>query len=355
MKLRSIGAILLKDLRDAGRDGRILVLLLLPIGLAVFYNAVIGDKNELPTTKVAIVDPGNRGVAQQLRRSAGKSVAVKVKRSRDAASARKLVADDKVALAVVVAPVARARPLRAQILVSEDVSPTAQSVVALVPDALTRASGREPPVQPTIQEVPRADPKPYDIVDQRALTVLIMIIVLVTFVAMIVVPIQTAEELETGTFGALRLAATGPEILAAKAVAGFIYGLVGVALTVVVTKLHLADPLLFFGATLALVVSLVGFGLLMGLLVPNSNAINSYAVFLLFPLLGLAVAVFFVEAGTFGTILDLLPFSQAAKLLGNGLSAPAPFDTGPLAWVVIAAWALLGYAILARIASRREI
>jgi hypothetical protein len=111
-----------------------------------------------------------------------------------------------------------------------------------------------------------------------------MIIVFVTFVAMIVVPIQTAEELETGTFGALRLAATGPEILAAK-----------------------------------------------------------------------AVAVFFVEAGIFGTILDLLPFSQAAKLLGNGLSTPAPFDTGPLAWIVIAAWALLGYAILARIASRREI
>jgi hypothetical protein len=92
MRLRSVGAILLKDLRDAGRDGRILVLLLLPIGLAVFYNAVIGDKNELPKTKVAIVDPGNRGVAQQLR----------------------------------------------------------QSVVALVPDALTRASGREPPVQPTV-------------------------------------------------------------------------------------------------------------------------------------------------------------------------------------------------------------
>jgi energy-coupling factor transporter ATP-binding protein EcfA2 len=92
MRLRSVGAILLKDLRDAGRDGRILVLLLLPIGLAVFYNAVIGDKNELPKTKVAIVDPGNRGVAQQLR----------------------------------------------------------QSVVALVPDALTRASGREPPVQSTV-------------------------------------------------------------------------------------------------------------------------------------------------------------------------------------------------------------
>jgi hypothetical protein len=36
MRLHAVGAIVLKDLRDAGRDGRILVLLLLPIGLAVF-------------------------------------------------------------------------------------------------------------------------------------------------------------------------------------------------------------------------------------------------------------------------------------------------------------------------------
>jgi len=31
------------------------------------------------------------------------------------------------------------------------------------------------------------------------------------------------------------------------------------------------------------------------------------------------------------------------------------FDAGPVAWAVIAAWALLGYAILARIASRKEL
>ena len=94
---------------------------------------------------------------------------------------------------------------------------------------------------------------------------------------MMVVPIQTAEELETGTFGALRLAATGPEILAAKALAGYVYGAAGVGLTVVLTGLDVHDPLLFFGAAFALIVSLVGFGLLLGLLVPNANAINTYA------------------------------------------------------------------------------
>ena len=55
------------------------------------------------------------------------------------------------------------------------------------------------------------------------------------------------------------------------------------------------------------------------------------------------------------TILDLLPFSQAAKLLGDGLSAEKPFDAGFASWVVIAVWALVGYVMLARISTRREL
>ena len=135
-----------------------------------------------------------------------------------------------------------------------------------MPDALTRAAGERPAAQMQVSTVAQTDPKPYDIVEQRALTVLIMIVLLVAFVAMMVVPIQTAEELETGTFGALRLAATGPEILAAKAIAGCTYGVAGVAVTALLTRLDIDDPALFFGAALALVVSLVAFGLLLGLL-----------------------------------------------------------------------------------------
>ena len=65
--------------------------------------------------------------------------------------------------------------------------------------------------------------------------------------------------------------------------------------------------------------------------------------------------MFFVESGIFATVLDLLPFSQAAKLLGDGLSADKPFDAGLASWFVIAVWALPGYVILARISTRREL
>ncbi len=354
MNLRRILAILNKDLKDAGRDGRIIVLLLLPIGMALFYNATIEDEDKLPQTKVAVVESGDR-VATQLREAAGKSVEVQVRKADSPSAARKLVAEEDVALAVIVANTAEDDPARALVLVAADATPTAQSVVALVPDALTRAAGRRPTAQAQVRSVAPADQKPAEIVGQRALMVLIVIVLLVGFVAMMVVPIQTAEELETGTFGALRLASTGPEILAAKASAGFLYGAAGIGLTVLLTKLDVAHPLLFFGAALALIVSLVGFGLLLGLLIPNSNAINTYGAFFLIPLVGLAAAVFFVESGIFLTILDLLPFSQAAKLLGDGLSADKPFDAGFVSWFVIAVWALAGYVILARISTRREL
>jgi hypothetical protein len=353
MNLRRVLAILKKDLRAAWRDGRIIVLLLMPIGIALI--PTIGGGDELPTTNVAVVEQGNGSVARELRGAAGKSATIQLTQARDAASARKLVAEGEVELAIVVAPTARGGPARAEVLVAEGARPEAQSVVALVPDALTRAAGRSPAAQTQVRAIPPANQKPIDIVAPRVLSLVFAIVLLVVFVAMMVVPIQTAEELETGTFGALRLAATGPEILAAKASAGYIYGSAGVGLMVLLTNLDVHDPLLFFGATFALVVSLVGFGLLIGLLIPNSNAINTYAGFLVFPFVGLAAAAFFVDSGIFATILDVLPFSQAAKLLGDGLSPQAPFDAGPVAWLVIAAWAVAGYAALVRIAARREI
>ena len=353
MNVRRIVAILLKDLRDAGRDGRIVVLLALPIGMAVFYNATIGDEDKLPETEVAIVESGGGTLARELRAATGKSVMLQVRAAPGLGAARKLVAADDVQLAVVRRE--GAGTPRALVLVGRDASPTTQSVVALVPDALARASGGTPAARTQVVAVAPSAQKPYESLDPRALTVLIIIVMFVAFAAMMVVPMQTAEELETGTYGALRLAATGPEILAAKAVAGLVYSLAGVALTVVLTQLDIHDPLQFFSATLALTVSLVGFGLLLGLLVPSSNTINTYGAFLLFPLVGLAAAAFFVESGLFATLVELLPFSQAARLLGDSVSSATPFDAGAAAWAVIAAWAVAGYTALARIASRREL
>jgi ABC-2 family transporter protein len=349
MSARRILAILTKDLRESWRDGRILVLLLLPIGVGVF--TVLVNQETLPTTSVAVVDQSNGAVTRELRSVAGKSAKVELTRARDAASARRLVAGEDVDVAVVVAP---AGAPRAEILVAANASPAGQSIVELVPIALARAAGQDPPARPPVRVVAAANQKPADIIGPNFAS-LFSIVLFVIFVALMVVPMQTAEEIETGTFGALRLAATGPEILTAKALAGYLYGAVGIGLTVVLTGLEVHDPMLFGGAAFALIVTLVGFGLLLGLLLPNTSAINTYAGFLIAPLVFLAGAVFTVDSGIVGAILDVVPFSQGVKLLADSISSPRPFDAGLFAWLVIGVWALAGYAVLARVASRREL
>jgi ABC-2 type transport system permease protein len=184
---------------------------------------------------------------------------------------------------------------------------------------------------------------------------LFAVVMVVVFVGLMVVPLQTAEELETGTFGALRLAASGPEILMAKALVGYVYAAVAVAITVALTDLPMDDLPQFAAAAAALIVTLVGFGLLLGLLVRNAGALNAYGGVLVVPVLGVAAAVFAVDSGIMRTVLVLLPFSQAVRLLADGISPRPVFDTGVLPWLVILAWTLGGHAVLARVATRREL
>ena len=347
-------AILSKDLRDALRDGRVLVLLLLPIGFAIWFNATAPD-DEAPKVEVAIVDPDGTGIGEELRRTATGSVDVRTRAVGDAEAARLLVATDEVGLAIITSAPTDTGPARARLLMAEDATPTVQGVAAIAPDAVARASGRQPAAAVRVETVEVTEQSPFRALGARTFSVVFALLLLAAFVAVMIVPMMVGEEVEKGTFGALRLAATGPEILLAKALSGLIFAAAGIGITVGVTDLELHDPAQFAGAAFALVVSLIGFGLLIGLLVGNANTINTYGGVLLMPVSAAIVAVFFVEDGVVATVLDVLPFTQAARLLADGVAAPVPFGAGATAWAVVAAWAVLGYILLVRLVTRREV
>jgi ABC-2 type transport system permease protein len=353
-----IWAILAKDLRDAMRDGRVVIVLLLPIAIAIYFAATTDDTEERPRTTVVVVDPGELGVAAALRERTARAVEVRTKTAPDADRARELVDADEAAFAVVVAGrPAGDEPARVEVLLPENATPTAQSVVGAVPDAVTAATGREPPVTVQTRALPvsAADQSPAELIDQRTLMIVISLVMLIAFVSLLVIPIQTAEEIETGTFGALRLAATGTEILAAKALNGLIYGVGGVVLVTVITGLEPTSWPAYVGACLLLLLSMVGFGLLLGLSSGNANQINTYGGFFLVPVIFLAVAVVIVDGGIFDTILTLIPFSAATELMLDATTPERPFDTGILSWLVLAVWTILGLLLVSRIATRREV
>ncbi len=357
MNLRRILAILGKDLKDASRDGRVGILLLLPIVMAVFFNATTPKEGELPNTTVVLVQGGAQGLGTQLKKAAERTADLKIRRAGSEREARDMLDDDRGDFAVIGQGVEEGEPARATVLLPDGAGATATAVVSNVSNAVAAAAGRQPPSQVRVESyaIDAATQKPADVIDRKELTIGILIVTLAGLVALVAVPIQTAEELETGTFGALRLAASGPEIFLAKALAGLVYGVVSLILIVRLTDLSPDEPLLFWGASVGLLVSLVGFGILLGLLSRNATAINTYGTFLLFPIVGAAVGVLFVEDGPLKVLLDVLPFSQATKLLFDGLSPERPFDAGLVSWAVLAAWTVAGYVLLTRIASRREV
>ena len=125
-------------------------------------------------------------------------------------------------------------------------------------------------------------------------------------------------------------------------------------MTIVLTGIHAHDPVRLYGGALGLAISLVGFGLLLGLVSGNANQINTYGGFLVLPVIVAASAVLFVDSGIVRTVLDVLPFSQGARLLFDGVSPEEPFQTGIVAWLVLAAWSIAGFAVLRRVATRRD-
>ena len=71
--------------------------------------------------------------------------------------------------------------------------------------------------------------------------------------------------------------------------------------------------------------------------------------------MAITFAVLFVESPAVKLLFDVLPFSQGARILFDAISPAEPFGTGPVAWAVLAGWCVLGFAVLARVASRREV
>ncbi len=356
MNPRRVLAILDKDARDALRDGRILVALLVPLAVALFSDLTAPDADERPVARVAVVEPARAGVAAALERVTRTSVELERVAAADAGAARRAVGRDDADVGVVVGPVTAGAPPRVDVLLPPGADAAARTVAALVPAAVAAATGRPPVADVRPQLVPvAADAEPAAVLGPTAISLATAILLFVGFVGLLIAPITIAEELETGTFGALRLAATTGEVLAAKVLNGLLLGAAGLVLTLLITGERPDDPVLFFAAALALALSLIGFGLVLGVLSRNANQINTFAGFLLVPVLGAGLAVLFVEGGAGALVLDVLPFSQATRLLLDALAPEDVFGGAALSWLVVLAWTLLGFALLARLVGRREL
>jgi len=361
MHPRIILTIALKDLRDAIRDGRILLALLMPIGLGIVYNVVMPDAQK-PVINVAVASVDATQLPNALRTIAGSSVDLRFNYVTSAAAVTSLVDAKKADVGLVLPAGFDAAVAAGSAPTLTVVQPPGGSTVGAIyissalDGALRSMAGQHAPAVITTQTAQPAHDAASVLTNLGARKYLVLgtLIMLMAMIAIYVLPILLTEEFEKKTADALLMVGTQSDVVAAKVAVGLTYLAVSVPLLLTVARLAPANLPLFAGAVVMLSVTMIGFGLLLGALVRSVSQLNTWSSV---PLLLILMPVFFVALDLpswVQTALAATPGSQGMRLLVDGLTGQAMYGDWLLAFGVIAAWAVAVYAVLIRTLSRRE-
>lgn len=360
MKLRNVLTIFRKDVFDAVRDTRVLVALLVPLGIGLFYGLAFDD--EAMTSQQATVahTAATGSLPETLRATAGDAADLTFEERAGEAAVRRAVERGEADVGLVAGSgfeeaVGRGEAPGLTVVLPEDPGP-GDAVAAFLDPALGQMAGQAPPAEVRTETVGKAESGGNVLMDLglRTYFVLVSVVLMVGMISLFVVPIILAEEAEKKTLDALTLVATSAEVVVAKALVGALYVAVAVPLLLALVGLSPDDPTLFAAGVGLLALSLVGFGLLVGGVLRNANQVNTWAGVLLLPVVAPA---FMVGAGlpdAAETFASLTPVGAATKLAVNGMGGEAVFGGLLVSVAVILAWALAGYALLAWTLRRRE-
>lgn len=361
MHPRIILTIALKDLKDAIRDGRILMALLMPIGLGVVYNVVMPDVQK-PSITVAIASVDATRLPDALRTLAGSTVNLRFDNVSSAAEVTAQVEAKKADVGLVLpagfdaAVAAGSAPTLSLVQPPGTSSIGAIYIASALDGALRSMAGQHAPAVIATQTARPAQDAASVMTNlgARKYMVLGTLILLIAMIAIYVLPIILTEEFEKKTADALLMVGTQSDVVAAKVLVGLTYLAVSVPLLLVVARMAPANLPLFAGALAMLSVTMIGFGLLLGALVRSVSQLNTWSSI---PLLLVLMPVFFVALDLpawVQTVLGATPGSQAMRLLVDGLTGQAMYGGWLLAFGVMAAWAIAVYSVLIRTLSRRE-
>lgn len=359
--LRIALAIAAKDLKDAFRDGRVLLPLLMPLGLGFLYNVAMPDVQK-PAVTVAISSADATRLPDALRSVAGSAVDLKFTNWSSAAEVRSQVQSKKADVGLVVPArfdqdvAAGSAPRLTLVRASGTPATGAIFVTSALDGALRSMAGQHAPAVLSSETVslPRDSTSTMIDLGIRKYLVLGTLIMLIAMIAIYILPVLLTEEYEKKTADALLLVGTQADVVAAKVAVGLLYIVVSVPLLLFATRLAPANVPLFSAGLVVLSLTLLGVGLLLGALVRSVSQLNTWSGI---PLLLVIMPVFFVGLGLpqwVQAAMSAMPGSQAMKLLVDGLSGQAFYGDSWTSFAVIAAWGIAIYAVLIRTLAHRE-
>lgn len=353
MNFRNIGAIYRKDLFDAIRDARVLLALIVPFGIAIFYNVVFDDQEPLPETTVVYTEVGSE-LPERLRSVLEDSVELRLEAVDSEADARQTIEDEDADMGLVI-------PQNFDEMVGSGDRPplgvyfrdatgipisTLTSSVDLV---VRQMAGTPEPVALSVERVSPPDGSGLTLRDDLGLRlyfVLAAMMMLIGMIGVLAVPIILAEEAEKKTLEALTLIASYLDVVIAKALVGLTYLVIGIGLLLGLTQIWPEAPLMFFSGVLLLGVALVGFGLLLGGLFKSANQLNNWGGLILLPIVVPAFIVGVWSPDGLKYVIEAIPVSQGMKLAVNGISGEPIFANIWISYLILAAWIVIFYSAL---------
>lgn len=361
MNLARVDAIYRKDLRDALRDSRFIIALLMPLLIGLLYSFMFEDDTR-PTAKLGVVAQTSTQLPAALEEATKTSLQLEVQSVADAAALTQQVRDKKVDVGLIVpsgfdaALTSGASPKLTVVLPA---SPSfGGDYVAAILDRVTQSVAGQAPAASITRVVLPATAGTSDsalaALGARKTFVLVAVILLLAMIAVYALPAVLTEETEKRTVEALTLIASDAEVIVAKALFGLTYCVISVPLMLVITRVVPENILLFVADVVLTSVTLVGLGLLLGGLMRTQTQLNTWSTVALIPLIVPAIIVGLPVPGWVEAIVSVLPTAQTMRLGVNALTGRQLFGAEWLSFAIILGWAVVGYGLVWWRLSRQE-
>jgi ABC-type Na+ efflux pump permease subunit len=360
MSLRRVSAIYVKDLIDAIRDARILVTLLTPLLIGVFYSYAMNDDG-IPSATLVVNDPGNSALVQQITDAVAGQVDLSVDLVESAESAQQQIADDDADVGLVIpdgfdAAVAAGASPDLRVLLPAESSIGGQYILATIDPVLRSMAGQELPATVTVDaiELDQGNLNVIDRLSMRTWSIVLSLVLMVSIVALVALPIILAEETEKKTIDALVMVSSYPEVVLGKALLGATYVAIMTVILLMLTKLRPVSNVEFAGSMAILAICLLGFGLLLGSVFKSATQLNTWSGLLLIPAIIPASLIGIGLPSIVDRITGLTPTGAGMKLLTNAFADTEIYDNPWQSVAVLVVWAVLFYALLMWQLSRRR-
>ncbi|MCO5178109.1 MAG: ABC transporter permease [Thermomicrobiales bacterium] len=360
MSIRRILTIFRRDFLDAMRDARILVAILVPFGLGIFYNVIMDSDDPVLSATLVYTSGDSTTLPESIKQISGADVTLEIKQVTDEAAVRKTIDDDDADLGLVIpagfdAAVSSGQAPPLTVIRSESTGFATQYLLSSLEAALRAQAGQQDPAQVSVETISKPTTT-ISLIEDLGLDTYFVLSALMMQIAMITmyaVPYILAEEKERRTLDALVMIASPWDVIAAKALFGLAYVAISTPLLLAVTRVSPQRALLFVVAVGLLAVVLDGIGLLLGSIL-NLSQLTTWGGVLILPVVGPAFVAGIPLPDVAEKILQVFPTTHAMHLAVDSLAETPIFDTTWLSIAVLAAWAVVVYAVSLWTLSRRE-